>query len=152
MSMSVPKVYLEAGDLFIASGPAMASTVLGSCVSVCLWDPVRRAGGMNHFVLPTAAAERAEPRYGDVAIDMLVQALHELGCRAADLRAKVFGGANVLGTAGADSVGLRNSRFALEHLERHGIPVSARKVGGDCGLYLKFSTEAGAVLVRALGR
>jgi chemotaxis protein CheD len=145
------QIFLEAGQVFLSSEPASVSTVLGSCVSVCLWDPTNRTGGVNHFVLPEATRGERTLRHGDAAIDRLVSGMLDLGCRRAALVAKVFGGANVLPVASnGETVGSRNIRFAFDHLRRLGIGVSAHRVGGQRGSYLRFATHTGIALVRPL--
>jgi chemotaxis protein CheD len=136
------------GDIQICTEPTMLLTVLGSCVAVCLWDRVRGFGGMNHFVLPRDPRGEANTRYGDVAIDELEAGLMWLGCKVANLEAKVFGGAAVLAGTGAESVGTSNVRLALEHLHKRRIPVTARRTGGSLGQQIRFNTGSGAVLFR----
>lgn len=129
----------------------MVTTILGSCVAVCLFDRTRRVGGMNHFLLPRQSGTPANPRYGDVAFEQLLAAMKRLGCRSDDLRAKVFGGAAVLPFGSiADTVGTQNVIVALEVLRVQGIPLLARRTGGSRGLYLRFHTAIGRVLVREL--
>ena len=129
----------------------MVTTILGSCVAVCLWDRRCRIGGMNHFVLPCCRDAVPTSRYGDVAFTRLLAGLERLGCQRPDLRAKVFGGAAVLPVGEqADTVGAQNVGAALEALSAHKIPVVARRTGGQRGLFLRFHTEVGRVLVREL--
>ncbi len=148
--MSVP-VFLSPGAIHVAHEPTVISTVLGSCVAVCLWDRRRAAGGMNHFLLPRCLGGSPSPRYGDIAIDALVDGMAALGCRIPDLRAKVFGGAAVLPFgAHADTVGAQNVGVALAMLRQRGIPVIARRTGGLRGLLIRFHTVPGGVMVREL--
>ena len=90
------RIFLSSGTLFCAPTSSVIITVLGSCVAVCLWDKREHVGGMNHYLLPRRMEELASPRFGDVAIDRLVDGMTELGCRVGSLRAKIFGGAEVL--------------------------------------------------------
>lgn len=148
--MIVP-VFLSPGELHVSGEPAVIVTVLGSCVAVCLWDRLTGAGGMNHFLLPRSAGSPPSPRYGDVAVDILLEEMAALGCRSANLRAKLFGGAAVLPFgAQSDTVGTQNVGVALSVLQRHGIPVVARRTGGQRGLFVRFHTTAGRVMVREL--
>jgi chemotaxis protein CheD len=144
--------FLGPGQVHCATVPTVVSTVLGSCVAVCLWDRAARVGGMNHFVLPHHNQHGLNPRFGDVAIDELVHAMLRLGCDAGRLRAKVFGGATVLpfGRIG-DTVGSQNVLVALESLRACGIPVIARRTGGRSGLLIRLHTGTGEVLLRRLG-
>ncbi len=131
--------------------PTLLTTVLGSCVTVCLWDERQAVGGMNHFVLPNDPNRgSSDPRYGNVAMAQLLAAFRKFGCRPVDLQAKVFGGADVLPTMSGHSVGSNNIRFALDLLGEQGIPVMAQRTGGTLGRKLIFNTATGEVLVRAL--
>lgn len=144
-------VFLPPGTVCCRDQPTVLVTILGSCVAVCLWDRIRRVGGMNHFLLPRCGSAPRSARYGDVAFIRLLARMEQLGCRAADLRAKVFGGAAVLPIgAHRDTVGTQNVTLALEILRLHGIPVIARRTGGKRGLYLRLHTGTGRVMVREL--
>jgi chemotaxis protein CheD len=145
------QVFLLPGTLYCAAAPTVVATILGSCVAVCLWDSARRMGGMNHFVLPRATARDADERYGDFAIERLIERMTMLGSRVDNLRAKVFGGANVLPVgASALTVGRQNVDMAGELLGRHRIPVVARRVGGSSGLRIWLDTRSGGVAVRTI--
>src|SRR5246127_4270843 len=88
------RAYLLPGQLHASAEPCQIRTILGSCVAICLWDSRQRAGGMNHFLLPASReGEPASQRFADVATSVLLQKLSLLGCRPANLRAKIFGGA-----------------------------------------------------------
>jgi chemotaxis protein CheD len=144
-------VFLRPGTIFCAAAPSIVSTVLGSCVAVCLWDAHLHIAGMNHYVLPHSVHKQSSARFGDVAIDQLLDGLTQLGCRIGNLRAKIFGGAEVLpfGATG-DTVGNQNVRVALELMQRHGIPILTRSTGGQTGFMIRLVTETGDVLVRRL--
>jgi chemotaxis protein CheD len=126
------------------------SAVLGSCVAVCLWDNRHRLGGMTHFVLPRTPEGQASPRYGDVAIHCLRDGLGRLGAEMEELRAKVFGGADVLACGSQRSVGTANVGLALECLRGYSIPVTVRRTGGKRGRLIRFHTRTGEVLVRSI--
>jgi chemotaxis protein CheD len=144
----VVQVSLMQGDIHFSIEPKILMTVLGSCVAVCLWDRVRGAGGMNHFVLPNDRNGEKSTRYGDVAMDELEAGLMRLGCRAADLQAKVFGGAAVLPFGGGQTVGANNVELALERLRHDRIRVVARRTGGLLGQQVRFNTRTGEAFVR----
>ena len=151
LALPTDQVVLMAGDCRFSADAKMLVTVLGSCVSVCLWDKQRGIGGMNHFVLPSDRGRQDSARYGDVAIDELQVGLLRLGSQVVDLQAKVFGGAAVLPYAG-HSVGLRNVAFAVDRLARDGIRITAQRTGGTLGQQIKFNTRTGEVLFRHLQR
>lgn len=145
------EIYLVPGAIHCAAEPSVITTVLGSCVAVALWDGARRQGGMNHYVLPESPPDDRMPRYGDIAIEQLIESMLRLGCRHAALTAKLFGGANVLPhNSRRDTVGGRNVALALERLNHHRIPIAARRTGGEDGLLVKFHTEGGFAMVRPI--
>lgn len=142
--------FLYPGMIFAQEGPFTVTTILGSCVSVCLWDPVLRAGGMNHYLLPFWNGEGLQtPKYGNVAVPMLIEKMLSLGSRRENLKAKVFGGANVLeSSSGLLNIGERNILFAESALAEGGIGIISRDTGGNSGRKLLFMTSTGEVLVK----
>lgn len=140
------------GELYASKRNILIVTVLGSCVSVCLRDPVARIGGMNHFMLPDRAESSSllsEPaRYGAHAMEMLINNLLSMGAQRSRLEAKTFGAGRVL--PGMSDVGARNAKFALEYLERERIPVKASDVGGEHARKVYMFVETGRVLVKEI--
>ena len=127
----VDAVKILPGQYHASSGPGTITTVLGSCVSTCLWDPVERIGGMNHFMLPGDAAApsatwTASARFGVYAMEVLINQMTRLGADRRRLVAKVFGGARVLAGFDKLDVGAKNAEFVLEFLKVEGIPVAAQ--------------------------
>ncbi len=147
------RVYLQPGQLYASSQPSAVTTVLGSCVAICLWDPLTGVGGMNHYLLPfSAGAGNGSPRFGNVAVAQLFDRLVALGAARGRLQAKVFGGACVLeafqGREG--HLGEKNSGVAFKRLEELGVPVVSRDVGGRSGRKLIFHTDLGSAWVAKL--
>lgn len=146
--------FLYPGTVFVKLEPHHITTVLGSCIAVCLWDQKRRVGGMNHFLLPQSN-ERDEltPRYGDVAISYLLQRMLNSGSKKDNLIAKIFGGATVLQMVAPNiSVGGRNIQIASDMLKQKKIRVISQDVGGNYGRKIMFNTYTGAVRVKKLQR
>ncbi len=143
---------ISPGELYASKRNIVIVTVLGSCVSTCLMDPVARIGGMNHFMLPDRSGSQSlvsEPaRYGAHAMEMLINNLLSMGASRARLVAKVFGAGRVL--PGMSDVGARNAQFALEYLDREGIGVIAKDVGGNHARKVYFFVETGRVLVKEI--
>jgi chemotaxis protein CheD len=133
------------GEYRVASGPAdVLTTVLGSCVSICLTDPVARVGGMNHFLLPgDPDRPRSEAHYGINAMELLINAVLKVGGRHGRLQAKVFGGANATGSR--FPVGKANVDFAFWFLGNEGIPVAGQDVGGRHARRLRYWPHTGLV-------
>jgi chemotaxis protein CheD len=145
--------FVHTGEVMSSAAGATYSTVLGSCVSVCLWDPNTGAGGINHFLLPDQVSNGlSSARYGNVAMRTLIAQLDRAGVPVTALRAKIFGGASVLGGAERlpDALGARNVELARVLLGLAGIPVVAEDVGGVTGRKLIFRTSDGAAWVRRL--
>jgi chemotaxis protein CheD len=128
------------------------TTILGSCVSVCLWDAHLAAGGMNHYMLPLWNGEGLPtPKFGNVAIEKLLEQMARLGSRKEHLVAKCFGGAHVIGAAsGMMQIGERNILLAEELLAMYRIPTVAHDMGGSRGMKITFNTRSGAVRVSRL--
>jgi chemotaxis protein CheD len=143
-------VYLVPGQLHAASEPTAITTVLGSCVAVCLHDPVRSVGGMNHYLLPGPAPQEPSTRFGDSAIESLLDAVLRLGAHQPRLRAKVFGGAGLLPGTPGGSLGDENARLAFRLLGNLGIPVLDGDLGGFRGRRLVFHTDTGDAWVRLI--
>ena len=147
------RVYLQPGQLYASAQPSAVTTVLGSCVAICLWDPLTSVGGMNHYLLPFfAGAGRGTPRFGNVAMAQLLERLQALGASRNRLQAKVFGGACVLEAfqAREGHLGEKNAGVALKLLDELGIPVVSRDVGGRSGRKLIFHTDLGNAWVAKL--
>ncbi len=165
-SIAVPSVYREAddrpargksvhlypGELFASSEGHLISTVLGSCVSVFLFDSIRRAGGANHFLLPHwIGGDLSSPRFGNAAMEQLLERLQAIGCEMGGLTANVFGGASVFRSPTAEgSIGQKNVRVAKRFLEERHIPVVGESIGGSRGRKIIVDTGSGDVWVKAL--
>lgn len=143
------KHFLFPGTLFAEPHEYQISTVLGSCVAVCMWDQVSRKGGMNHMMLPLWNGEGlATPKYGNIAMEKLLSKVLSIGCHREHLVAKVFGGANVSGTGlEVFMIGDRNITLAFQMLEEFRIPVVAKDVGGSVGRKIIMNSATGVVLV-----
>ena len=149
---SRPTIYLHGGQVHATAERVAVSTVLGSCVSVCLYDPGAQVGGMNHFLLPRVGGREASPRFGDVAMPVLLELVLDRGASRDRLRAKIFGGACVLEAfrAGGQSLGDENSELARSFLDSERIPIEARDTGGARGRKLVFLVDRGSATVRLL--
>ena len=145
----INKHFLFPGTIFADPLAYQISTVLGSCVAVCLWDRVARRGGMNHIMLPLWNGEGlATPKYGNIAMEKLLAKVLSIGCRRENVVAKVFGGANVSGTGlEVFMIGGRNITLATQMLEEFRIVVVAKDVGGRVGRKIIMNSETGVVLV-----
>ena len=120
--------YLHPAQWRVSNTPLEVTTILGTCVSVCLFDS-KGLGGLNHYLLPKwVGTPPGVARYGDVAIELLVENLISLGAQKKDLRAKVFGGMQGAMRSEARDLGRDNATEAFRLLELHRIPVLAQDV------------------------
>lgn len=154
-SDSLPELkrhYLYPGNIFTHAEPHIVTTVLGSCISVCLYDKVAGVGGINHYMLPLWNGEGlASPRYGNIAIKRLVEKMERLGCTMERLEAKVFGGGEVLMiNRGSINVSERNIIFAKDMLAQMKIPIVAIDVGGKTGRRIVLNTGNGKIVMKRL--
>ncbi len=125
------RIHVVQGEHHISSDPeVMLTTILGSCVAVCMRDTKIGIGGMNHFLLPQGKAEGVDEsrRYGAYAMELLINELLRSGARRERLEAKLFGGARMFG--GLSDVGASNAAFAEKFMRDEGIPVVGSSLGG----------------------
>ncbi|MGC9417851.1 MAG: chemotaxis protein CheD [Rhodovulum sp.] len=132
------------GEYRVSRDPEIVlSTVLGSCVSACIFDPVARVGGMNHFLLPgQEGSNTSELKYGAMAMELLINDLLKHGALRSQMRAKLFGGARV--SASFSDIGEKNVIFARSYLQREGFQVVAESLGGQQARRLHFRPSTGA--------
>ncbi|MBF0294783.1 MAG: chemotaxis protein CheD [Magnetococcales bacterium] len=144
------KPFLMPGTLFAQNGVYTITTVLGSCIAVCLWDRFRKEGGMNHYKLPLWNGDGLpSPKFGNIAIAKLIERMDEMGCLKRNIVAKVFGGGAVIKSeSGLLNVGERNIEVALDCLAKEGIPIIASDIGGDYSRKIIFNTQEGTILMK----
>ncbi len=144
-----------AGDYHASKDPKLVfSTLLGSCISVCMQDSVNKISGINHFMLPSALKGdsillNGDARYGIQSMELLINSMMKLGATRKHLKAKVFGGGKVLGTT-VTAVSDSNIMFALNFLQMEEIPILAKDVGGNTGRKLYFFPETFEVFVKKI--
>ena len=129
----------------------IVATVLGSCVSVCLRDSHSGVGGLNHFLLPKnngGSDSSAGERYGDTAMEVLINGLLKRGAKRANFEAKVFGGARVLSGATMLAIGDGNIAFVTEFLNREGIQTVSKDVGGTRSRRIHYQPSTGRAWVQ----
>jgi len=139
--------FLKPGYIFLSANPTIISTVLGSSVSVCLYDRKRKVGGMNHFTLPSVADPRkSTAEYGNIATLTLVRMMLEDGSKRRNIEAQIFGGAFRAETSDVD-VGSDNVRVARKVLARERLKVVSEDVGGQRGRKIVFDTSKNEIAV-----
>lgn len=139
--------YLYPSAIFASKTPFLVKTILGTCVSVCLWDEKMKIGGINHFMLPLWNGEELQtPKYGNIAIEKLILKMQELGASPQDLVAKVFGGKDPdADTKFSFQIGKRNVRVAIDLLKESKIPIVASHTGNIVSRKIHFYTDTGIV-------
>jgi chemotaxis protein CheD len=143
------------GEYFVSkTSDETLVTVLGSCVSACIRDPRAGIGGMNHFMLPHShggnwAGDLKSSRFGNFAMEKLINELLKAGCSRDTLEIKVFGGGNV--TDMNSAIGTENSKFILRYLEAEGLRCAAEDLGGQLPRRIHYHPATGKVVRRLLG-
>ena len=144
-------IFLHPGEWYFGDRHTRIHTTLGSCVAVALWHPQLRVGGMCHYMLPGAAqpGESLNARYGEDALQLMIEEVQRLNSRPGAYEAKLFGGASMfdLGPGGC-SIARRNIRAAERLAIQYDLNVVARSLGGNVYRQLVFNIENGDVWVR----
>jgi len=129
-------------------------TVLGSCVSACIRDPIAGLGGMNHFMLPQHHSgawgdDSKSTRFGNFAMEKLINELIKAGCARERMEIKVFGGGNVTDTTNA--IGCDNSEFVIRYLKAECLRCAVQDLGGMLPRRIHYYPATGRVVRRLLG-
>lgn len=152
------RVNIVQGEQHVDSDPAtVLTTLLGSCVAACLWDPKIGVGGMNHFLLPgdRGGAKAGMPaseamRYGVHSMELLVNGLLRRGAQRERLQAKLFGGARMI--KGLTDVGELNAAFAERFLKAENIAIVGGSLRGESGRRIQFWPASGRARQILMGR
>ncbi len=157
------RVILNPGEFYATTDATVISTLLGSCIAACLYDQANRVIGMNHFLLSNRRYSRDLPiyaseagRYGIHAMELLINEMLNKGADRRFLRAKVFGGANIIinreSAGNFACVSEVNCRFIREFLSNEGIPLVAEDLGKQHGRVIHFSNGDFSVYMRKIGQ
>lgn len=145
-------IFLQPGDWFVADAHYQIRTILGSCVSITLWHPETRVGGMSHFLLPSrgvaAKDQLLDGRYGDEALQLMLNKLRQAGVPPTQCQGKIFGGGNMFpgqSREGAINVGQRNGEAARALLLKNGISVVSECLFGIGHRQVIFDVRRGDV-------
>jgi chemotaxis protein CheD len=148
------------GEFYVSKREIPIATTLGSCVAACIWDSQYNIGGMNHFMLPLTDREAHEvnwgqrgmhsdaTRYGNFAMEYLINLILRNGGQKKNLRAKAFGGAKVL--ENMSNVGDRNINFVLGYLDNENIPLISSDLGSIYPRKVFFEPHTGRALVKSI--
>lgn len=150
------------GEFYVTDSEEMIVTTLGSCIAACIWDPETGVGGMNHFMLPTKNAyttptdkkknffDLESTRYGNWAMEYLINEILKNGGTKANLQLKVFGGGRVLSGMNNYDVGENNIQFLKQFIANEQLNVVAHDLGGECPRKVLFYPSTGVARVRKL--
>ncbi|MCY0966049.1 chemoreceptor glutamine deamidase CheD [Parathalassolituus penaei] len=146
------------GEFYVSTQGEMIVTVLGSCIAACIRDKVRGIGGMNHFMLPEQNEYSSDvwggnpgttaSRYGNWAMEFLINEILKRGGRRENLEVKLFGGGQMI--ASMTDIGQRNILFAYNYLASEGLKVAASDVGDVYARKVLYFPDTGAVKVRRI--
>lgn len=148
-------VNLNIAELIVSKEPVVVSTVLGSCISVCLFSETGKGGGIIHYALPELPTDSSDNplRYGDYAIEMLIsETCKHLNLVSSQLKAKLVGGANNIASEHpSQHVGTENVKIAKQVLKKHNIAIVGEDVGGAQGRKILFHLQTGRLQVAFVG-
>lgn len=143
--------FIHVGQLHVDKGASAISTILGSCVAVCLYDKSLGIGGMNHYLLPFWNGNGLQTqKYGNISIPKLVESMQQRGSSITSIEAKIFGGASMNVTLQSPNmmIGEKNILVAREILKEYKINIVAEDVGGEMGRKIQFDIQRGKVLLK----
>ncbi len=140
------------GEYYVSSKPVVISTLLGSCVAACLYDPKKKIGGMNHIQMPGSADLKnfnSSARYSINAMELIINGMMKLGADRNRIIAKIFGGASVIPSISPDkAVGPEIVNFVQNFLQEEKIEIVSNNVGGIKTRKIFFYTDTGSVLLK----
>jgi len=156
-NMKVPAAKIMPGEFYVSRSGEMIVTVLGSCISACIRDVQLGVGGMNHFMLPQQGNHSTEnwgdgissaSRYGNWAMEYLINEILKLGGTRRNLEIKVFGGGNVM--SNMTDIGERNIDFVRKYVYQENFEIQAQDVGDVYPRKVLYFPDTGAVKIRKL--
>lgn len=167
LETDLPVFYLKPGELYVGEGPALVHTILGSCVSVTMFNPRLNIGAICHALLAESSAKietglryggkrsgvRTGFRYVDSSVRYMLDCLYMYGITKSEIEVKIFGGADMFGAGGSDirrTVGSQNVKKAKDIIEAEKLRLVAYNVGSTMGRKIYFYTDTGEVLLKRI--
>ncbi|AHM60144.1 chemotaxis protein CheD [Flammeovirgaceae bacterium 311] len=146
MEIVTNKHFLYPSGLYASKKPTLVTTILGSCVAVCLYDSLNKFGGINHYMLSYwDGTGMPTPKWGDHAIRKLLENMLGMGAEKKYMQAKIFGGSCRRGSSDVFNIGSNNILVAETCLAKLQIPIVARHTGGSIPRKLIYHTNTGSV-------
>ena len=146
------------GDYYVTKEDELITTVLGSCISACIRDTVVGIGGMNHFMLPETTKSRLSSRdesvvgtalrYGNYAMEHLINTILQYGGKRKNLEVKLFGGGKIIATLG--DVGSRNVKFVLDYVDTEALKLISHDLGDIYPRKVNFYPKSGRVRMKKI--
>jgi chemotaxis protein CheD len=149
------RVRINPGGHYVTTGAEILVTVLGSCVAACIRDARARVGGMNHFMLPESDSgvwgkASSSMRFGNFAMEELINAILSRGGRRDSLEIKLFGGAAIIGNSA--QIGTRNAEFVESYLREEDLPIAAADLRGAHARRIHYDPMSGRVRMLEMPR
>ena len=145
--------YVNVGRFIIKKAPAIMKAVLGSCIGLCIWDPIEKIGGVAHIFMDRSEGKEysaSQPvKYADQGTTKFLEKFRHYGCKKFNLEAKVFGGCNMMGKEN-NTMGKRIFNIVEGALKKKHIPITYMDVGGRTGRHITFNISTGKVLIKKL--
>ncbi len=147
-SQITPTYHLEPGYLYISKDSGIIRTVIGSCVSVCIWDCVNTKGGMCSVERSkTPKGENPSGRDAGPAVTHLIKMLESEGGKRQDMKAQIFGGAGNSIVKSSFKNGTERAATVKKQLQKNGISIISEDTGGAVGRKIIFDTFNGHIVV-----
>jgi chemotaxis protein CheD len=153
-SPDVEEIRVDMADMKVESKPAELLTSVGSCVAICIHDPIHKCGGLAHIMLPKSANSQHEPvpsKFADTAVPALMNEVHKISGKQNRLSAKIAGGANMFANLGTNhlDIGAKNIKAVKTALDEYRISLIGEDVGGLHGRKVSFNVVSGITVVRS---
>lgn len=146
MTDDIPRYFVKPGYIFVTDRVYLLHTVLGSCVSVCLFDNSLNIAGMNHIVYSKSSGKERDARFANIAIPHMLKLLLNKGCSIKDIKGHIVGGA-YNPHFGNQSVSKDNIQMAENILKKNNIQIYTRDIGGEMGRKVIFNTGTGEIII-----
>jgi chemotaxis protein CheD len=143
-------------EMGVSESPDILRTILGSCVGICLYDPLKKIGGLSHIMLPELKTAASSPKkYANTAIPMLITMLEKNGASRNRLVSKIIGGATMFKLSENSmmaEIGRGNISKVRQVLEGLNIKIISEDVGGDYGRTMDFQLDTGDIRIKSIGK
>lgn len=145
---NLEKYFLKPGYIYVTKIPTVISTILGSCIGICMYDSIKKYGGMNHYLFPgSGKITEANAKYGTVSIYALIKTFLDMGSNKKDLCASVIGGAHLKNIKDSIMIAEENIKIYKKILNYYSIKIIKETVRGTFGRKIDFFTEINEIKI-----